>query len=141
MEEMRWGIIGCGDVTEVKSGPALQKVGDSELVAVMRRRGDLAADFARRHGVPKWYDDGEALLADRVTGEVETVEVLALGVGRRFRGIDVLRLAVAEDAPPEGNGASHHVPNRKDQPIPEAIIEAAPALAGQHESSPVHLIR
>ncbi|MEM7536337.1 MAG: Gfo/Idh/MocA family oxidoreductase [Chloroflexota bacterium] len=61
---IRWGIIGCGDVTEVKSGPAFQKVDGSELVAVMRRTGEKAADYARRHGVPKWYDDGDALIND-----------------------------------------------------------------------------
>ncbi|RQD79184.1 MAG: gfo/Idh/MocA family oxidoreductase, partial [Halanaerobium sp. MSAO_Bac5] len=45
MEEVRWGIIGCGDVTEKKSGPALQKIRDSSLVAVMRRRAHLAKDY------------------------------------------------------------------------------------------------
>ena len=63
-EVVRWGIIGCGDVTEVKSGPGFQKASGSQLVAVMRRNGALAADYARRHGVPRWYDDGEALIAD-----------------------------------------------------------------------------
>jgi predicted dehydrogenase len=61
---VRWGIIGCGDVTEVKSGPGFQKATGSQLVAVMRRRGDLAADFARRHGVARWYDDARALIDD-----------------------------------------------------------------------------
>lgn len=64
MDKVRWGIIGCGDVTEVKSGPALQKVAGSELVAVMRRNGQLAEDYARRHGVAKWYDDANALIHD-----------------------------------------------------------------------------
>jgi len=62
MTVMRWGIIGCGDVTEVKSGPALQKAEGSELVAVMRRTASLAEDYARRHGVPRWHDDAEAIL-------------------------------------------------------------------------------
>jgi len=64
METVRWGIIGCGDVTEVKSGPALQLAQASELVAVMRRNRELAADYARRHDVPKWYDDADQLIAD-----------------------------------------------------------------------------
>lgn len=64
MDKVRWGIIGCGDVTEVKSGPALQKAEGSELVAVMRRNGALAEDYARRHGVAKWYDDAAALVND-----------------------------------------------------------------------------
>ncbi|MEK5494763.1 Gfo/Idh/MocA family oxidoreductase [Paenibacillus sp. FSL R7-0297] len=61
---IHWGIIGCGDVTEVKSGPALQKAGGSQLAAVMRRSGELAADYARRHGVPRWYDGAAGLIAD-----------------------------------------------------------------------------
>ncbi len=64
MRTIRWGIIGCGDVTEVKSGPALQKADHSRLVAVMRRTGTLAQDYAQRHGVPRWYDDAEALIHD-----------------------------------------------------------------------------
>jgi len=62
METVRWGIIGCGDVTEVKSGPALQKAEGSALVAVMRRDRARAEDFARRHGVPRAYDDADALI-------------------------------------------------------------------------------
>jgi 1,5-anhydro-D-fructose reductase (1,5-anhydro-D-mannitol-forming) len=61
---LRWGIIGCGDVCEVKSGPAFSKVKDSSLVAVMRRDGDKAADFARRHHVDTWYSDASDLIHD-----------------------------------------------------------------------------
>ncbi len=61
---IRWGIIGCGDVTEVKSGPALQKAERSALVHVMRRDGAKAADYAKRHDVPRWSDTAEAVLAD-----------------------------------------------------------------------------
>ena len=61
---VHWGIIGCGDVCEVKSGPAFQKADRSSLVAVMRRNRMLAEDYARRHGVPRAYDDVDALLAD-----------------------------------------------------------------------------
>ncbi len=61
---IRWGIIGCGDVTEKKSGPGFQKANGSTLVAVMRRSGEKARDYAERHGVPKWYDDADALIND-----------------------------------------------------------------------------
>jgi predicted dehydrogenase len=64
MKTIKWGIIGCGDVTEVKSGPGLQKAKHSSLVAVMRRTGELAKDYAQRHHVPRWYDDAEALIND-----------------------------------------------------------------------------
>ncbi len=72
MKTIRWGIIGCGDVTEVKSGPAFQKAKNSALVAVMRRNGELARDYARRHDVPKWYDDADRLINDP---EVDAVYV------------------------------------------------------------------
>ena len=64
MKKIQWGIIGCGDVTEVKSGPAFNKVSNSQLVAVMRRSAAKAADYARRHAVPKWYDDAQLLIDD-----------------------------------------------------------------------------
>jgi predicted dehydrogenase len=64
VEKVRWGIIGVGDVTERKSGPGFQQAERSELVAVMRRNGHLAADYARRHGVPSWYDDAYELIND-----------------------------------------------------------------------------
>jgi 1,5-anhydro-D-fructose reductase (1,5-anhydro-D-mannitol-forming) len=67
---VRWGILGCGDVTEKKSGPAFQKARGSELVAVMRRTPGLAADYARRHGVPRWYEDADALIADPAVNAV-----------------------------------------------------------------------
>lgn len=56
MNTIKWGIIGCGDVAEVKSGPAFQKAANSELVAVMRRNTEKARDFAKRHKVPFSYD-------------------------------------------------------------------------------------
>lgn len=59
---IRWGIIGCGDVTEVKSGPGFQLASDSELVAVMRRNGALAEDYARRHNVPYWFEDADKVI-------------------------------------------------------------------------------
>ena len=64
MKTIGWGIIGCGNVTEVKSGPAFGKITDSQLVAVMRRDVRLAEDYARRHGVKRWYADADALIAD-----------------------------------------------------------------------------
>jgi predicted dehydrogenase len=72
MQLVRWGILGCGDVTEVKSGPALQNAKGSALVAVMRRDRDKAADYARRHGVPRFYDRSEDLILDP---EVDAVYV------------------------------------------------------------------
>lgn len=63
-DTVRWGILGVGDVCEVKSAPAMQKIRNSELVAVMRRNGAKAQDYAERHGVPTWYDDAEELIHD-----------------------------------------------------------------------------
>ncbi len=64
LKTINWGIIGCGDVTEVKSGPAFNKIEGSKLVAVMRRDPDKAKDYAQRHNVPKWYSDANDLIND-----------------------------------------------------------------------------
>lgn len=61
---VRWGIIGCGDVTEVKSGPAYQKTEGFTLDAVMRRTPGKAQDYAKRHGVDRFYSDADALIND-----------------------------------------------------------------------------
>jgi predicted dehydrogenase len=61
---IKWGIIGCGNVTEVKSGPAFNKVKDSSLLAVMRRDSFLAEDYARRHNVPRFYSKASDLIND-----------------------------------------------------------------------------
>ncbi|MFA9392171.1 MAG: Gfo/Idh/MocA family protein [Prolixibacteraceae bacterium] len=64
MDKIKWGIIGCGDVTEVKSGPAFQKISNSELIAVMRRDAAKAADYSKRHNVPNWYANADLLIND-----------------------------------------------------------------------------
>jgi predicted dehydrogenase len=64
LNEIKWGIIGCGDVTEVKSGPAFSKIPHSSVVAVMRRNAGLAEDYARRHHVARWYSEVDLILKD-----------------------------------------------------------------------------
>jgi predicted dehydrogenase len=73
-EQVRWGILGCGDVTERKSGPAFQRASGSALVAVMRRDERRAEDYARRHGVPRFYASAADLVGDP---EVTAVYVAA----------------------------------------------------------------
>jgi len=62
---IHWGIIGCGDVCEVKSGPAFSKVANSKLLAVMRRDAAKVEDFAKRHNVPRFYTDASELIHDK----------------------------------------------------------------------------
>jgi len=63
-DTIKWGMIGCGNVTEVKSGPAFNKVPHSMLWAVTSRSPEKAADYARRHLVPHCYASPGELLAD-----------------------------------------------------------------------------
>jgi predicted dehydrogenase len=62
MQAIRWGIIGCGNVTEVKSGPAFNKVPNSRLLAVMRRDKVLLKDYALRHNVPYTFNNASDLI-------------------------------------------------------------------------------
>ncbi|MBQ0163976.1 MAG: Gfo/Idh/MocA family oxidoreductase [Bacteroidales bacterium] len=69
---IHWGFLGCGEVTEKKSGPAFNEVEHSRVVAVMSRSLDKARSYAERHGIPRYYDDVQALIYDR---EVEAVYI------------------------------------------------------------------
>lgn len=62
MKSIKWGIIGCGDVTERKSGPAYSKTEGFELFAVMRRDAEKAKDYALRHKVPHYFTDADELI-------------------------------------------------------------------------------
>ncbi len=65
MQDIKWGMIGCGNVTEKKAGaPAINKVAHSKLVAVMARKAEKAEDYAKRHEVARWYTDVDALIND-----------------------------------------------------------------------------
>ena len=64
MKTIRWGMIGCGSVTELKSGPAFYKAPGSALVAVMGRRAEAVRDYAARHGIARCYTDAQALIDD-----------------------------------------------------------------------------
>ena len=49
-KKIKWGFIGCGEVTKYKSGPAFQKVEGSEVIAVMSRDGAKAKAYAKERG-------------------------------------------------------------------------------------------
>ena len=63
IEKVKWGFIGCGEVTEKKSGPAFNLIDGSEVVAVMSRDAEKAQSYAERHGVKKYYSDAQSLVS------------------------------------------------------------------------------
>ena len=70
---IRWGIIGCGNVTEVKSGPAYQKTKGFTISAVMRRDSEKVADYAKhvtetlkRHNIRVHLDDRNEKLPAKI---------------------------------------------------------------------------
>jgi len=64
MKILKWGFIGCGEVTEKKSGPAFNEVEGSSIVAVMSRSEQKARHYAERHGISRWYTDAQKLIDD-----------------------------------------------------------------------------
>ena len=64
MSVIRWGMIGCGAVAEVKSGPGFYKSKNSALLGVTSADMAMTQSFAQRHGVPNAYASTEALLAN-----------------------------------------------------------------------------
>ncbi len=61
---IKWGFIGCGNVTEKKSGPAFKKIEGSTVVAVMSRDEEKARNYAEKRGINKWYTDAMELIED-----------------------------------------------------------------------------
>ncbi|WP_194974024.1 Gfo/Idh/MocA family protein [Aquiflexum lacus] len=61
---IHWGVLGVGNVCEIKSAPAMNLIPNSRLVAVMRRNEEKVKDYAKRHHVPKWYTSAEELVND-----------------------------------------------------------------------------
>lgn len=64
MKNIYWGFIGCGEVTERKSGPAFALIEGSSVVAIMSRSKEKAASYAERHNIPRWYTDAQSLIND-----------------------------------------------------------------------------
>jgi len=86
LKNIRWGIIGCGNVTEVKSGPAFQKTEGFEIVAVMRRDAEKAADYAQRHRIKKHYSNADDLINDP---EVDAVYIATPPDSHKYYGLKV----------------------------------------------------
>lgn len=63
-QSVRWGLIGCGDISRKRVAPALRDANFSQLVAVTRARADLAEAFAREFGAQQAYADWHELLRD-----------------------------------------------------------------------------
>lgn len=64
MKNLNFAIIGCGDVTEVKSGPAFKKIEGSNLYSVMRRNEEKLIDYARRHQIDRYTTNYLEILED-----------------------------------------------------------------------------
>jgi len=59
---INWGMIGCGDVTEVKSGPAFNIKGKSQIYGVFSRTESSAHDYAKRHNIPHVFSSASELI-------------------------------------------------------------------------------
>jgi predicted dehydrogenase len=96
MHQIRWGIIGCGNVTEVKSGPAFNKVEGSELVAVMRRDAAKARDYARRHGIRAWYSNADDLIHDPEVNAIYIATPPSSHAGYAIRSLEQGKITYVE---------------------------------------------
>lgn len=64
MKQVNWGIIGVGNVCEVKSVPGMYKAPNSKVVSVMRRDAKKAKDYANRHGIEHWTTNAEEVITN-----------------------------------------------------------------------------
>ncbi|OGU48384.1 MAG: hypothetical protein A2080_12340 [Ignavibacteria bacterium GWC2_36_12] len=72
MEKLRWGLIGCGDISKKRIAPALKTLEQCELLAVARANHALAESFAKEFGANRWYKSWQDLIADE---EIDAVYI------------------------------------------------------------------
>jgi predicted dehydrogenase len=87
-KSIRWGIIGCGAVTEIKSGPAYQNTDGFEVVAVMRRDQEKAADYAKRHNISKHFTNADDLIADN---DIDAIYIATPPDSHKFYALKVAK--------------------------------------------------
>jgi predicted dehydrogenase len=86
MKLIRWGILGCGNVTEVKSGPAYKKTEGFETIAVMRRNVNKVRDYAKRHDINKYYTNANDLINDN---EIDAIYIATPPDSHKYYGLKV----------------------------------------------------
>jgi len=64
MADLRWGLIGCGDISRKRAAPALRDAPGSTLAAVCRKRTELARAFADEFGAARVHADWRELVTD-----------------------------------------------------------------------------
>ena len=69
---VKFGLIGCGDISRKRVAPALRDSSLCELIAINRAQTDKAEAFAKEFGARRWYADWRELLADK---EIDAVYV------------------------------------------------------------------
>lgn len=88
MKNITFGIIGCGDVTEKKSGPAFQKLPHTTLKWVMRRNEEKLKDYAKRHQVKNYTTNYKELLEDE---EVDAIYIATPPYMHKFYTIEAAK--------------------------------------------------
>jgi len=61
---IRWGFIGCGEAVKLKTMPAFLQTPNCEVVAVFSRTLSKAKDFAKEHGINRYYNNVQDLVED-----------------------------------------------------------------------------
>jgi predicted dehydrogenase len=72
MKKVRFGLIGCGDISRKRVAPALRDSDSCELISVARKQAELAESFAKEFCAQRWYADWRELVADK---EIDAVYI------------------------------------------------------------------
>jgi predicted dehydrogenase len=115
MSRLRFGVIGCGFWSQYQIA-GWREVGGVELVAVYNRTRSKAEAIAARFGVPRVYDDAEAML-DRE--ELDFVDIITdVDSHERFVGLAV----------------QHRLPVICQKPLAPSLEAAGRMVAGSRQA-------
>lgn len=64
MTELKWGLIGCGDISRKRVAPGIRDAANSNLVVVNRSDYSKAESFAKEFGAERWTENWQELVSD-----------------------------------------------------------------------------
>lgn len=70
MEQVRWGVIGCGDIATKRVIPAMQELETCKVQAVARANSDLIEKYAKQVGADRWFLHWQNLLRSETVDAV-----------------------------------------------------------------------
>ena len=62
MKEIKWGLVGCGDISQKRVAPAMRDLANHSIRGISRKQTDKLAEFAEEFGAVECFSSAEELI-------------------------------------------------------------------------------